>query len=69
MGYMMVFGTCYSCKRPFSFNAEYVPSVRIDGVREPVCRTCIERVNPKRIANGREPIHIHPQAYEAQEVD
>jgi hypothetical protein len=63
-GYMYVLGHCYGCKRPFTFNADWVPSIRIDGVKEPICRDCVEIANPKRIANGLEPIHIHPDAYE-----
>jgi hypothetical protein len=68
MGYMFVLGQCYGCKRMFSFNADWVPSVPINGVREPICRDCVERANPQRIANGLDPIVPHPEAYEPQEV-
>lgn len=64
MGYMSVFGLCASCKQIFSFNAHRVPSVRVNGVREPVCRSCVERSAPARIANGLEPIVILPGAYD-----
>jgi hypothetical protein len=33
-------------------------------VREPICRNCVERVNPQRIKNGLEPIVPLPDAYE-----
>lgn len=67
MGYMFVMGQCFSCKRMFSFNADFVPSIRVDGVREPVCRTCIEIANPVREKNGLPKITINPEAYEPQE--
>lgn len=72
MGYMFVIGQCYGCKQPITFNADWVPSVpahlTTTGEKEPVCRDCIERANPQRIANGLKPIRIHPDAYEPQEV-
>jgi hypothetical protein len=63
---------CFGCGKYFSFNPELVPSIRVNskgkpdprGVREPICRTCVERVNPKRIANGLPPIVIPEGAYE-----
>lgn len=67
MGYSMVFGTCYCCKRFFGFNAVWVPSIRINGEREPICRKCVEKVNPMRKKNGVPEIEIHPLAYEPQE--
>ena len=69
MAYMFVIGNCYGCGRVFSFNADKVPSIRIDGVREPVCRGCVEMANPKRIANGLEPIVPLPGAYDPEEVE
>jgi hypothetical protein len=68
MGFMFVVGACYGCKRPFSFNADKVPSIRINGEREPICQSCVDRVNPQRVANGLEPIVPLPGAYEAEEV-
>lgn len=75
MGYMIVLGICYSCGRPFSFNADYVPSVRVNaegvedpaGERMPICRHCIDAANPIRVANGLNPLVPHPDAYEASE--
>ena len=69
MGYMYVVGHCIVCGVLFTFNAEHVPSVRVDGDREPVCRDCIARANTQRIANGIPPIWIHSDAYEPQEVE
>lgn len=66
MGYMFVIGPCL-CGAPMTYNPNTVPSIRIDGVRKAVCRSCVERANPKRIANGLEPIVIQADAYEAAE--
>ncbi len=64
MAYVFVMGNCI-CGAMMTYNPDKVPSVRIDGERRAVCRTCIERANPKRIENGLEPVTIHPDAYEA----
>ena len=70
MGFVSVMGTCVVCRKVIMFNPNKVPSVRVEGKREPICRECIEEANPKRIANGLEPIVIHPDAYEsAREED
>lgn len=48
MGYALALSACCSCHRVFGYNPIRVPSVRVNGVREPVCRECIERANPLR---------------------
>ena len=76
MAYVFCHGQFFSCKNLFGFNPELVPSIRVNsqgqadpnGSKEPICASCIARVNPKRIANGLEPIHILPGAYDPQEV-
>lgn len=67
-GYMFVMGQCFGCKAPMTFNADKVPSIRIDGKRQPICSDCVERVNPQRRANGLDPIAVHPNAYEPEQV-
>jgi hypothetical protein len=64
-GYVFVLGHCISCRQPFTFNPHRVPSLVVNGVREPVCRACIEAANPRRKANGLAEIEIQPDAYEA----
>jgi len=64
MGYAFVMSACFGCGRMFSFNPHKVPSIRHEGERRPICRSCVELVNPGRIKNGLEPIVIHPEAYE-----
>jgi hypothetical protein len=58
-------GKCVSCRKLFSFNPNLVPAIRVNGIREPICKTCVDAVNPTRIARGLEPIVILPGAYEA----
>ena len=64
MGYAFATSACFGCGRLFTYNPVRVPSIRIKGVREPICLACITATNPKRIANGLEPITPHPEAYE-----
>jgi hypothetical protein len=68
MGYCFCTSACYCCGRIFTYNPVRVPSVPAHltrtGTKEPVCRHCIEAANPKRIANGLEPIVPAPDAYE-----
>lgn len=54
---------CYGCHRVFSYNPVAVPSITVNGVREPICQNCVNLVNPKRIANGLPPIVPLPDAY------
>lgn len=64
MGYAFATSPCFGCGAVFSYNPVRVPSIRINGSREPVCRACVERVNPMRVKNGLEPIVVLPDAYE-----
>ena len=67
MGYALMIGTCISCRCAFGFNPNKVPSIRVNGMREPVCKECIEAANPKRKAAGLPEFTIHPDAYEPVE--
>jgi hypothetical protein len=68
MGYALCTSECLFCRRVFSYNPMRVPSLPANvsptGTREPICRECVEAANPRRIANGLEPIVPHPDAYE-----
>lgn len=64
MGYAIAMAPCVVCGRLFGFNPHRVPSAVVDGQREPICRPCVERANPLRIAKGLEPIVIHSDSYE-----
>jgi len=63
-GYAFVIGVCVGCRAVFTFNPHRVPSVLVKGVREPICRHCVEAVNPTRVANGLDPIVVFPDRYE-----
>ncbi len=69
MGYAIMYGTCICCHKPFSFNPNFVPSIRINKEKEPICKECINKANPIRIEKGLEPIIIHPEAYKACNED
>jgi hypothetical protein len=64
MGYVMVLGICYTCNHPFNFNPHLVPSVVVDGRREPICKYCVAEANPLREAKGLKPIEILDGAYD-----
>jgi len=66
-GYVFATSACYGCKTLFCYHPNLVPSVRVDGVREPICLSCVERANPQRIKNGLDPIHVLPGAYDSCE--
>lgn len=65
MGYFFAIGRCFCCGRHFTFHPERVPSLHVEGRREPVCRTCVERINPLRKRKGLDEIVPLPGAYEA----
>lgn len=65
MGYMLAYGSCIACGRPFAFNPVRVPSLRVRGTREPVCEPCMNRANTTRAAAGLPLLAILPGAYDA----
>ena len=70
--YLLLYSPCVSCGQIFAYNPKRVPSVTIDGEREPVCKDCIAAENLKRecyIAIGQTDPYLpiltyHPDAYE-----
>lgn len=58
-------GKCLCCPRVFSFNPVRVPSFRVNGVKEPICRECMVLVNVKRKEAGVPEFEIQPDAYDA----
>jgi hypothetical protein len=65
MGYAICFDECCGCHKFFGFNPHRVPSIRVNGNREPVCGDCVTKANKLRKDKGiplfPEP---HPEAYE-----
>ena len=69
-GFMLVHGNCVACTSVISFNPEKVPSLVVDGRRQPLCRSCHKRWNEiHRGSKGLPDIEIQEGAYEPQEVD
>lgn len=64
MGYMFAIGDCAACGNRMGYNPNHVPSIRVNGVREPLCRFCAEKWG--EIHN--QTVVIHPDAYEPEEV-
>lgn len=64
MGVVQAMSACVRCRRMFMFNPLRVPSVRVNGVREPVCRACIEGANVIRAERGLPPITYAADAYD-----
>lgn len=67
--FVAVMAHCIGCGRPFAFNPVRVPSMRVNGVREPICRECVTRINRNKVKRGEEPFAIAPDAYEAVSED
>lgn len=69
MSWMIMHGFCISCNRIISFNPERVPSLRVDGEREPLCQNCFGLWNEAhRVSKGLEPIELKVGAYEPEPV-
>lgn len=67
--FMWVHGHCVACKTFLSFNPDHVPSLRIKGIREPLCRECFASWNAiHKTAKGLPEVPLHPDAYEPKEV-
>jgi len=66
MGVAFMIAPCLICKRPFTFNPVKVPSLRVKGVKEPICKSCHAIINEKRVEAGVPPFpEPHPDAYGA----
>ena len=63
-GYAMAHGLCANCGGLFSFNPHAVPSIRVKGVREPICQPCMTKANRERVAKALEPFPVRENAYE-----
>jgi len=70
MAWMSCTSRCFGCNVLFTYNPDLVPSIRDPktGSKEPICQSCVDTANPRRIANGLEPIRPLPGAYEPVEV-
>ena len=62
--FVFITGPCLTCKNIFSYHPNKVPSVRVNGVREAVCKTCIDAANIKRREIGMTDLTYADDAYE-----
>ena len=66
MAYCFVVGQCCGCRAAITFNPVRVPSLRVNGSKEPLCRGCFARWNEiHRTSQGLEPVAAHEDAWEA----
>lgn len=65
MGYAYCLGLCCNCRKSFTFNPIKVPSIRVNGEKEPVCEPCVRRYNALRAAQNLPTFNIPEGAYEA----
>jgi len=65
MAYMSLLSACYLCRRLFFYNPVRVPSVVVDGRREPLCEPCVTSVNAERARRGLAEWTIYPDSYDA----
>jgi hypothetical protein len=66
-GWVWVLGSCLCCGQYFDFNPHKVPShpwPPPDGPRTPICASCIEIINVRRVEAGLEPWPVAPDAYQ-----
>lgn len=68
-GFVQAMAPCCICGKPFAFNPHAVPSVKINGIREPICVACITLANEQRVAMGLPAHVIQPDAYDALPED
>ncbi len=61
MSAMFCMGYCVACRAFIAFNPVHVPSLTVNGEREPLCRSCAELW---RTIHNRPDITIHKDAYE-----
>jgi hypothetical protein len=70
MGFVFCMGPCITCHQVFSYNPVRVPSTTaFTGTREPVCRSCMDKINEKRAELGMPAVEIFDDAYEPAAED
>ncbi len=61
-GYLICICNCIGCGANLAVNPDLCPSLRVNGVREPICRACHARWNQIH-RPGLEPLPIKEGAY------
>lgn len=68
MGYVFASGECVACGRFITYNPVRVPSITVNGHKEPICESCFNRWNEiHRTSKGLPPVALQPDAYQACE--
>ena len=67
--FALMHSECLGCGKVFAYNPKHVPSLPVDGVKEPICLSCVETANQERSDKGVEPFVIHPNAYAPIDAD
>jgi hypothetical protein len=63
---MFVLSACVGCQQIISYNPNKVPSLSVNGNREPICKKCFNKWNEiHRTSKGLEAVYLHPEAYSA----
>ncbi|WP_261569165.1 hypothetical protein [Frankia gtarii] len=73
--FVIALGPCGVCEVPFLFDPYLVPSFKDDTSPTvetdpwlPICRTCVDRINPLRVKAGREPMQVPAGVYPDEAV-
>lgn len=61
--YALMHSECLGCGKIFAYNPKRVPSLPVNGVKEPICLSCVEAANEERLEKGLKPFKIHKDAY------
>jgi hypothetical protein len=64
VGFTLCIAPCAGCGKIITFNPVRVPSVRVHGVKEPVCKECIDKANFLRKEKGLQELEYASDAYE-----
>jgi hypothetical protein len=65
MLYALAWSPCAVCKKPFGYNPKRVPSITIKGIKQGICKECIEMANEVFREKNEPEFQIHPDAYGA----
>jgi len=69
-GYAFVTSACCACGAWISYHPHKVPSIRVNGHREPLCRGCFARWNEiHRLDQGMPALLVDTEAYEPCPVE
>ena len=64
MGVYFMLCQCVNCRTTITCNPHKVPSIKVLGVKEPLCRACVDYANDLRIKAGLEVFMIPDGAYD-----